>query len=76
MLVYLNLIFYGSFASYSLLRTRPSRYEPKVKILIIGPFIILLFTVIALTYNLIVEQKGECVFFGSLTALFAADIEN
>ena len=76
MVVYFNLMTYGCLVGYSLLKNRPNRYEPKTLFIILGPLLVLLGTALVLTYNWLITDNGNCVFFGSHISFLAVDIEN
>ena len=72
----MNLMTYSCLVGYSLLKNRPNRYEPKTLFMILGPLVVVLGAAVVLTYNLFIEDQGNCVFFGSSTSFYAVDIEN
>ena len=73
-----NLAVVGAFCFHSLCRrVHLNQYSLKIKVLIMMLFISTLFTVSVVLYHFLENNSSfQCIYFGSLVAIFAIDLEN
>ena len=67
----------GAFVMSSLCcRARENRLTPKIKVLLLMPFLTTLLTGAVALYYLTMHDWDQCIYFGSTVAMLAIDLEN